>query len=103
MTKTLTALVAAGTFALAAVATPQQAEARGRGGAVAAGVIGGIALGAIIASSSARSHHYGYGYGRHHGYYGGPAYYRHPQCYWTRQRVYDGYGYWHVRRVRVCH
>ncbi|MGE0563551.1 MAG: hypothetical protein AB7O50_03465 [Pseudolabrys sp.] len=98
MTKTLTALAAASTIALAAVATPQQAEARGRGGAVAAGVIGGIALGAIIASQARGGYHYGGG----PAYYGGPVYYHQPRCWWQRQRVYDGYGYWHVRKIRVC-
>lgn len=96
MTRILTALAAAGAIALTAVAAPQQAEARGRGGAVAAGVIGGLALGAII-GSQARGGYYGAPYG----YYGGPVYYR-PNCWWTRQRVWDGYGGWHVRRVRVC-
>jgi hypothetical protein len=52
LTKTLTGLAAAGVIALSAVAMPQQAEARGRGGAVAAGVVGGLALGAIIGSQA---------------------------------------------------
>lgn len=87
MTKTLTALAAAATIGLAAVATPQPAEAR-NGGAIAAGVIGGLAVGALIGAA------YGPGYyAAAPGYYGG--------CYWTRQRVWDGWG-WRFRRVQVC-
>lgn len=57
MTKTLTAIAVAATLGLAAVAAPQQAEARG-GGAVAAGVIGGLAAGAIIGSAAAHGPYY---------------------------------------------
>jgi hypothetical protein len=85
-TKTLTALAAAATLGLAAIAAPQPAEAGhwhggwGGGGAVAAGVIGGLAAG-----------YYAYAPGP---YYGGG-------CYWTRQRIWDGWN-WRIRRVRVC-
>ncbi|MGB2648415.1 MAG: hypothetical protein WBC86_12530 [Pseudolabrys sp.] len=65
LTKTLTALAAAATIGLAAVATPQPAEAR-NGGAIAAGIIGGLAVGAII-GAAATGPHYGYG----PGYYAG--------------------------------
>jgi hypothetical protein len=93
MYKTLTAIAVAGVVAIGAVvATPQPAEAR-HGGAVAAGVIGGLAAGAIIGSAFARPY-YGYGY------YGGPVYYG-PRCWWQRQRVHGPYG-WGWRRVRVC-
>ena len=80
MTRTLTAIAVAATLGLAAVAAPQQAEARD--GAVAAGVIGGLAAGAIIGAAAANN-----------GYYGGPAYYGPgpvyygPACYWTHERV----------------
>jgi len=94
MTKTLTALVAAAAMAVAAVSVPGKAEARWRGGGVAAGVIGGIAAGALIAGA-ARPY-----YGPSYGYYGyGPAY--GPGCWWQRERFWDGYG-WRIRRVRVC-
>ena len=94
ITKTLTALAAVATLAVAAVAAPQPAEARG--GALAAGIIGGLAVGAIVGSAAANGPYYGPGY-----YYGpGPVYYR-PHCFWTRQRVWDGWG-WYSRRVRVC-
>ncbi len=100
MTKTLTTIAAAATLAVAAVATPQPAEARGwhHGGGVAAGIIGGLAAGAIIGGIAANGP-YGY-YGP--AYYPGPyAYYGGPGCYWTSQRIWDGYG-WHRQRVRVC-
>jgi hypothetical protein len=105
MKKTLTAVAAAAIVAAATIA-PDPAEARRghRGGAIAAGVIGGIAAGAIIAGAG---RHYGYGpyyggYGYGHGYYA-PAYYDYgPGCVIRRQRVWDGYGY-RIRRVRVCY
>lgn len=96
LSRTLTTLAAVATFGLAAMAAPQPAEARGGGGAVAAGIIGGLAAGAIIGSAAAHGPYYGHGH-----YYGpGPVYYG-PACYWTRQRVWDGWG-WHLQRVRVC-
>ena len=95
MLKTLTTTAVAAVLAIGAVAaSPQQAEARSRGGAVALGVVGGLAAGAIIGSAISSRPAYGYGY------YGGPAYYG-PRCWWQRQRVAGPYG-WHVRRVRVC-
>jgi hypothetical protein len=99
MKHTLTALAAAAAIAITAVGAPTKAEARWRGGGgVAAGIIGGIAAGALIAGAS--RHYYGPGYG--YGYYGGPAYAYGPPCYWQRQRIWDGYG-WRIRRVRVCY
>jgi len=96
--KTLTALAATAALVVAAVATPQKAEARG-GGAVAAGIIGGIAAGALIGSAVAGPRYYGPGPGY---YYGGPApVYYGPGCYWTRERFWDGWG-WRSRRVRLC-
>jgi hypothetical protein len=96
-TRTLIALAAAGTLGLAAVAAPQPAEAR-NGGAIAAGVIGGLAVGALI-GAAANGPYYGYA----PGYYAGPAYYGYGYggCYWARQRVWDGWG-WRFRRVQVC-
>jgi hypothetical protein len=97
ITKTLTVLATAATLAVAAVAAPQPAEARG--GRIAAGIIGGLAAGAILGGIASN----GYGYGPYYGpaYYGpGPVYYG-PHCYWSHQRIWDGYG-WHLQRVRVC-
>ena len=97
MTKTLTAIAAVATLAFASIAAPQPAEARN--GRIAAGVIGGLAAGAIIggALSSPR-------YGGYYGgpvYYGGPAYYAAPRCYVTRERYWNGWR-WRSHRVRVC-
>jgi hypothetical protein len=94
VTKTLTAIAAAATLAVAAVAVPQPAEARG--GGIAAGIIGGLAVGAII-GAAANGGYYGPGYR----YGPGPVYYGGAPCYWTHQRVWDGRG-GHWRRVRVC-
>lgn len=97
MRKTLTALAAAGCIAAASFA-PTPAEAR-RGGAVAAGIIGGLALGAIAGGAlAAPRHHYAPRY-----YEPAPVYYyRRPACRWERERIWDGYG-WIIRRVRVCY
>jgi hypothetical protein len=97
MRTSLTAVAAAAVLAISAVSLPSQAEARWRGGGVAAGVIGGLAAGALIAGAARPAYGYGYGYGP--GYYA-PAY-GGPPCYWRRQSFWDGYG-WRVRRVQVC-
>lgn len=99
MTRTITAIAAAGAIAAAAIATPTEAEAR-RGWWVPGAVVGGLAAGAIIAGAAGAYGPYGpYGYGP--GYYAyGPGY--GPGCYFQRQRVWDGYG-WTWRRVRVCY
>jgi hypothetical protein len=55
MTKTLTALAAASAVALATFAVPTTADARCFGCGVAAGVIGGVAAGAIIGGAIANS------------------------------------------------
>jgi len=98
MTKTrpLTALAAAATLGIAAIAAPQPAEARG--GAVAAGIIGGLAAGAII-GAAASGPYYASGPGPGYYYGGGPGYYG--GCFWTRQRVWTNWG-WRFRPVRVC-
>ena len=92
--------------------TPDEASAqyrrRGPGaGAVAAGVVGGLALGAL-AAGAARPYYYGPG---PHYYGPGPAYVveddlppppRHrPRCWFEREEVWDGFGYV-PQRVRVC-
>jgi hypothetical protein len=95
MTKTLATIAAAATLAVAAIAAPGPAEARG-GGAIAAGVVGGLAAGAIIGGAASRP----YGYGG--GYYGGGPYYAAGGCGWHRERVWTPYG-WRFRRVRDCY
>jgi hypothetical protein len=57
MRKTLMALAAAATIAVGAVSVPTDASAQ-RGGAVAAGVIGGLAAGAIIGSALSGPRYY---------------------------------------------
>ncbi len=86
--KTITAALAALTLGTAAIATASSASAgyyhrhRHYGGYAAAGIIGGLALGALAASAAR------------------PAYAS--ECYRVRQRVWiDGYGYGY-RRVTVC-
>jgi hypothetical protein len=89
------AVTAISALALAVTAAPQPAFAHD-GGAVAAGVIGGLAVGAIIGSQADR------------GYYGGPGYYQsgyqpsYRECHIERQQVEDGYGNLRMRRIRVC-
>jgi hypothetical protein len=84
MKKTVTALVAATTVALAAVATPDTADARGGWWGPA---IGGFAAGAIIGSAVARPY-YGYPSG-YYGYYAPtPVYYG----YYAPAPAYYGYG-----------
>lgn len=99
MKKTLTALVAAGAIVCAAAVAPQEAAARGRGGAVAAGIIGGIAAGAIIGGAIANSRPaYAYpAYAPVVGYEPYPAYAAPvpvgcPGGYWARKPLYDRWG-----------
>ena len=108
MNSKLIALASAAAIALTAVAIPNQAEARWRGGWwIPGAVVGGLALGAAIAS---RPYYYGPGYGYAYGpgpysdngygpydyeygryyngsgpyYYGGPSYYyARPYRHWT--------------------
>jgi hypothetical protein len=101
MKKTLMALAAVATLAVSLLAAPAPAHAqRGLGAGIAAGVIGGALIGGAIAGGPGY-----YGYGPGYGYYGRPAYVAGPgyygDCYWQRQRFWDGYG-WRIRRVRVC-
>jgi hypothetical protein len=109
MKKTLMALAAVATLAVSTLAVPAPAQAqRGFGAAVAGGIIGGAIVGGALAAPYG---YYGYGpgyYGPGYGYYGGgPAYVAAPgpgyygDCYWQRQRFWDGYA-WRFRRVRVC-
>jgi hypothetical protein len=83
-------LTAIAALALAVTATSQPAFARD-GGAVAAGVIGGLAVGAVVGSQMDRDRDY-----RDHD----RGYRR--DCRIERQEVTDRYGREHLRRVRVC-
>ncbi len=101
MNKTLTALAAAATMAIAIVATPQTAQAR-HGGWWGPGIAGAIIGGAIIGGALASPYAYGYpppAYGYYPGpYYGGPVYYR-PAPYSCVRRAWNGYRW---VRVYVC-
>src|SRR5579862_2310054 len=73
MTKFLTILATGSALALVTIAAPTTADARCRGCGVAAGVVGGIAAGAIIAGAASGGY-YGPGYAYDPGYAYGPAY-----------------------------
>ncbi|HZL30252.1 MAG TPA: hypothetical protein VFC54_04225 [Pseudolabrys sp.] len=87
--------------ALAAAALPSPADAGCRGCGVAAGVVGGLAAGAIIGSALAGP--------RYAEPAPPPVYYapepayvaEEPACHVERQRFWDGYS-WRHRRVEVC-
>jgi hypothetical protein len=95
MLKVIT-IAAVSALVLAVTVTSEPASARD-GGAVAAGVVGGLAVGAIIGSQANRSYNNGPGYYEDSGYrasYGG--------CHTERREVSDEYGNVRIRRVRVC-
>jgi PXPV repeat (3 copies) len=98
MRKLLVGLLIAGSLAF----TPRIAVA-GDGGNVAAGVIGGLAVGTLLGAAAAS---------RPAPVYVAPApayvapapVYMVPTCYWTRGApIWDGYrGIWYRPRVQVC-
>ena len=93
MARGLIVLVTAATMGAAILPAPVQA---GNGGAVAAGVIGGLAVGGLIGAAAAQPRYYA----------PAPVYVAPPAgpCYWTRgEPVWDGYrGVWVRPRVQVC-
>jgi hypothetical protein len=119
--KVAIAALAAGLGAATLVSFASQAEARdrGRGAAVAAGIIGGLAVGALVAGAANNAYAapepvydtpppHAYGYHRPaprrvaypQGYY--EAYDSQPICSWQKQKIWiDAYTY-QVRRVQVC-
>ena|SRR6185503_1178512 len=80
MRKFLTIVATTSALALATVAAPTSADARCRGCGVAAGVIGGLAVGAAIASSN-------------RGYYDGPYAYDPGYAYEPGYAYAPGYAY----------
>jgi hypothetical protein len=105
MRKTLTALAAAATFTVVAVATPTTADARR--GWWGPAIVGGFAA-AAIAGAFARPYYYG-GYGGYYGYYQpAPVYYDYYQpapVYYDYYAAPQPYGCWRWRygaRYRVC-
>ena len=99
MKNMIIALAAAGTLA-AALPSPAQANCNGCG--VAAGVVGGLAAGAIVGSAIANSRPvYVEPSVAPPPVYAVPPPYEGPICHIERQQVWDGYGY-RTRRVQVC-
>jgi hypothetical protein len=96
MKKTLTALAAAAVVAVAATAVPTTADARCFGCAVGAGVIGGIAAGAIIGGAIANSQPAYPAYAPVAGYepyaYGAPVPIGCPGGYWARRPLVNQWG-----------
>jgi hypothetical protein len=82
-------LAAAAAMTVVVSVSPQPAQARD-GGAVAAGVVGGLAVGAIVGSqlNDGPRYHRSRAYAR--------------DCYIERRDYEDRYGRLHVRKVRVC-
>ena len=108
MQKVLLSLAAAGMLAAATVAAPSPASARCPGCGIAAGVIGGLAAGAIIGGAIAGGPPpppaYYYDYGPPPGpVYVDPGPYSYgPGCHWTRgDPVWDGYR-WVRPPIEVC-
>jgi hypothetical protein len=99
MRKLFIALVATLTIVGSLVAVSSEAEAHRRGGYVAAGVLGGLAAGALIAGAAA-PYYYAPPPPPPPYYAPAPVYYG-PSCGWVKQRYWDGY-YWQVRRVPAC-
>jgi hypothetical protein len=102
MRNAIISLAAAGTLA-AALPSPAQAYCNGCG--VAAGVVGGLAAGAIVGSAIAGSRPPVYVepapvYAVPPPVYVEPPAYA-PVCHTERQQVWDGYAY-RMRRVEVC-
>jgi hypothetical protein len=91
MRKTLIAVAAAATVAVATVATPSTAEAR-RGWWGPA--IGAFAVGAIVGSAFARPYYGGYFVGYYPSYSSYPAYgYSYPSYGYSYAPAYYGYAY----------
>jgi hypothetical protein len=99
MGATLAAVTLAGTMATFSTEASAQYHRRhhhNNGGAVAAGVVGGLALGALAAGAANGGYGYGPGYGApvYGSGYGG--------CDVHFRRVWDGYR-WVRERVRECY
>jgi hypothetical protein len=103
MKNTIIALAAAATLA---AALPSSAQAYCNGCGVAAGVVGGLAAGAIVGSAIANSRPIYVEPAPVYAlpppaYAEPPAYVDGPVCHIERQQVWDGYAY-RTRRVQVC-
>jgi hypothetical protein len=88
-TASLAALSLAGTLALASSPASASGWNHHWNGPLAAGVVGGLALGAVAGGGYPSA-----------AYYVAPAY---EGCYFARRPIYDGWGeFVGYRRVRVC-
>lgn len=100
--RSLTAAMTAAVLAAALSAAPAEAR-NGRNAALAAGVVGGLALGAL-ALGAQRRQSYDDGYYHHPAYY--PAYnpgYEESSCYWEKRPIYDYWGNLSgYKRARIC-
>jgi len=104
MTKILTALAPAAVIGLATTAAPSTAAARCIGCAVGAGILGGIAAGAIIAGATRPAYPYPayapvVGYDPYYGY-AAPYPVGCPGGYWARRQFVDQYGVVRYTRPR---
>jgi hypothetical protein len=100
--KVLIAGLCAATLGGSMVSFSDPAEARSRrGAAVAAGVIGGLALGAIAAGAARPAYAAPIAPGYAYPAYGQPAYYG-GRCYEVRRRYIDDWGRRFVRTETVC-
>jgi hypothetical protein len=93
MTRTSAVIATLGTIAMAAIAMP--GPSRADNGQVAAGIIGGLAIGTLFGAAVAQPRVY---------VAPAPVYMAPPACYWTYGRpVWDGWrGAWVRPRIQVC-
>jgi hypothetical protein len=100
MTRGLIVAVTAATLSAAVVPAP----ARAGGGDVAAGIVGGLAIGTILGAAAAQPRPYYYGPPPVYVEEAAPVYAAPPRCYWTRgEPVWDPYrGMWRRPRMQVC-
>jgi hypothetical protein len=94
-------ITAASVAALALAVTVAPKPAQAENGQIAAGVIGGLAVGAIVGSQVGRDGYRDDGYRGDRGYYRNSAYGAR-ECHIERRDFEDRYGRLHVRNVRVC-
>ena len=89
--------VAAALAISAACSCLSPAPATAGGGDLAAGLLGGLAVGTVVGAAAAQPRYY---YPPPY-YAPAPVYVPAPRCWFERQRVWDGYGYV-LERIRVC-
>jgi hypothetical protein len=100
MRTSLIALTAGAALAVSVTAAPNPAYADG--GDLAAGLIGGLALGAIVGTAVAPRPYYAPPPPAPVYVAPAPVYMEAPRCYWTHGRaMWDGYR-WVRPRVQVC-